>query len=562
MPVGFHVLVQLDGTKRRTENKPVYLHDDVVEWDDGIQLPSEPSAKVQLSVCASFEFSPMLGNGEILRTVDICVGDLLDNTHVVMFSPTQGEPISPCSSFLITTERRRSHKSDTASDHDDDFDWEEPSDLAQLTDQGHDALLRYRDDPRKESVAVSIGYFKHALLICPSDHRCHAVALCNLARVYFIKCQIDRESVGLMTSISYYREALGLRRVGHPDRPGTLLHLAEVLVYRYGKVGYEEFPGEIVELASEVQASCSEDSHERRAVDLALQTYALHKAIRSSSLADNDRLILGLRQAVRDIPDDYFDKPQRLTNLALALWIRREVCGNLENLDESIATHEVAMQFIPCGLDPPTHTQLLKEQANATSAGSSWKVALITAASLVVPRFSIYRALCERLEALGRVTDAIQCFPQMVDELGEETNLHGENLEWFLDFRYRYSEMLERFGDVAMDSQRHDEALKYYLVVLPIHPTNTQRCFIIRSKVCMANGLWEDALDHADESITFDPTSPWGYKTKHAALHGAGRYKDARQTFETMLSKMAQSPDPQIRCEFVRNALRVFTADS
>ena len=97
MPVGFYALVQFDGTKRRTENKPLRLHDSIVEWDDVIQLwdilysiwfvalmisrPSEPSAKVQLSVCASFEFSPMLGNGEVLRTVEICVGDSIDNTH-------------------------------------------------------------------------------------------------------------------------------------------------------------------------------------------------------------------------------------------------------------------------------------------------------------------------------------------------------------------------------------------------------------------------------------------------------------------------------------------------
>ena len=95
MPVGLYVLVQFDGIKRRTENKPVHLHDSIIEWDDTIQLwdilysiwfvalmiyrPSNPSAKVQLSVRASFEFSPMLGNGEVLRTVEICVGDLIDN---------------------------------------------------------------------------------------------------------------------------------------------------------------------------------------------------------------------------------------------------------------------------------------------------------------------------------------------------------------------------------------------------------------------------------------------------------------------------------------------------
>ena len=97
MPVGFYILVRFDDTKLRTENKPVRLHDRIVEWDDRIQLwdilysiwfialmvsrPSEPSAKVELSVCASFEFSPILGNGEVLRTVEICVGELIDNTH-------------------------------------------------------------------------------------------------------------------------------------------------------------------------------------------------------------------------------------------------------------------------------------------------------------------------------------------------------------------------------------------------------------------------------------------------------------------------------------------------
>ena len=97
MPVGFCVLVEFDGTKWRTENKPVRLHDSTVEWDDEIQLwdilysiwfitlmisrPSEPSAKVKLSVCASYEFSPMLGNGEVPRAEELCARDLIDHTH-------------------------------------------------------------------------------------------------------------------------------------------------------------------------------------------------------------------------------------------------------------------------------------------------------------------------------------------------------------------------------------------------------------------------------------------------------------------------------------------------
>jgi hypothetical protein len=69
-----------------------------------------------------------------------------------------------------------------------------------------------------------------------------------------------------------------------------------------GSLGLKNFREKLWTLASEVQASCSEDSHERRAADLALQTYALYKAISSGSLADIDKLILGLRQAVQDIP--------------------------------------------------------------------------------------------------------------------------------------------------------------------------------------------------------------------------------------------------------------------
>ena len=53
----------------------------------------------------------------------------------------------------------------------------------------------------------------------------------------------------------------------------------------------------------------------------------------------------------------------------------------------------------------------------------------------------------------------------------------------------------------------------------------------------------------APQAIAVDPSSPWGYQTKRTALHGAGRYDDAIQVFETMLIKMDDSPDPEIRGE-------------
>ena len=46
-----------------------------------------------------------------------------------------------------------------------------------------------------------------------------------------------------------------------------------------------------------------------------------------------------------------------------------------------------------------------------------------------------------------------------------------------------------------------------------------------------------------------DPSSPLGYERKHAALRGAGCYRDAEVAFATMLSKMSESSDHEIRGE-------------
>ncbi|KAF8547970.1 hypothetical protein OG21DRAFT_1607157 [Imleria badia] len=157
-----------------------------------------------------------------------------------------------------------------------------------------------------------------------------------------------------------------------------------------------------------------------------------------------------------------------------------------------------------------------------------------------------YRIVCEALEKDEGIMDAIECFHQMASEL-TETITQSKQAEWVLDFTYRCSEKMGRFGDAAMDSRPHDEALKCYSTALSIHPANTPGFFILRSKVCIAKRLWEDAIDKANQAIALDPSLPWGYEVKRAALHQAGLYDGAIQTYEMMLSKMAQSPDLQIR---------------
>jgi len=47
-----------------------------------------------------------------------------------------------------------------------------------------------------------------------------------------------------------------------------------------------------------------------------------------------------------------------------------------------------------------------------------------------VPRFVVYRVICDILEGGGRLTEAVECFRQLQNALPEETSTHSERLEW------------------------------------------------------------------------------------------------------------------------------------
>ncbi|KAF8552354.1 hypothetical protein OG21DRAFT_150336 [Imleria badia] len=135
----------------------------------------------------------------------------------------------------------------------------------------------------------------------------------------------------------------------------------------------------------------------------------------------------------------------------------------------------------------------------------------------------------------------------MNNELAPQRHTHDRRTKWAIDFTQRCAEKLERLGDIAAEAKQYDEALTQYSTALSLNPVIRQDILMKQSKVYMAKGLWEDAIDNANQVITLDPSSPWGYERKHMALHGAARYDDAIKMFETMLLKMSQSPDPKIR---------------
>ncbi|KAF8436001.1 hypothetical protein L210DRAFT_3505979 [Boletus edulis BED1] len=159
----------------------------------------------------------------------------------------------------------------------------------------------------------------------------------------------------------------------------------------------------------------------------------------------------------------------------------------------------------------------------------------------------IYRAICDRLEVIDRIADAMECFHEMMSELGGETKGNDEYRAWVLDFKQRSSEKLDHLGDTAVSAQRYDEAISHYSTVLSLTLFSPQAIFIKRSKARLASGSWKEALDDANEVIGLDPSSPWGYEIKRAALHKGGDYDDAIDALEMMLTKMAESRDPDVQ---------------
>ena len=49
-----------------------------------------------------------------------------------------------------------------------------------------------------------------------------------------------------------------------------------------------------------------------------------------------------------------------------------------------------------------------------------------------VPRLVTYRIICESLESVGGIMDAIECFHQMTSELMEGSIAQGDQAEWVL----------------------------------------------------------------------------------------------------------------------------------
>ncbi|KAG1720704.1 CHAT domain-containing protein [Suillus lakei] len=389
IPAGFHMVVKADGAKCQTSNKPVHVYQAIIEWNERILLPCEPSSKVRVNVYASFELGPMLCHGELLRTFEISVGELLGRSEKslpIIFQPKQQEVASPCTSLFMTVEQRLSDENDatmlcpltTLMSSDVDA-------LILRTDAGHSLLARYRRTQNSRDLDQSINHFERASDLCPIDHPCCPAALFNLATAKFVSCQVNRTYLDLDIPITLFEEALDLRPICHPDRTITQLHLAISLLSRFSNRGFQTDVDAAKELLSKVLDVCHPNSHIHRAALVAIETSALHPAgsidanIDANDLGQerpaasmlplspnqlaaqaewclerNDPHTLDEGISLHYDPLGYYNtmhacRGQLLCNLSVMLATRFERRGNDEDLDKGITLQREALALRPVG---------------------------------------------------------------------------------------------------------------------------------------------------------------------------------------------------------------------
>ena len=217
------------------------------------------------------------------------------------------------------------------------------------TDVGFKAFHSYHDDPKEEYLEHALEVFQCALEHSGSDRACRATALFNLATTKFIRCQAHGTYSKLDETIVLYEKALELRNTGHPDRPATLLLLAQALSFRLGYEYDESTAAQIRELLAAIPPDGSRD---RRTADTIIRTCRLYRAVNARDPTEVDSsLFSDLDPGMYIPPYGYFDRPHILHKLAVATWTRFQLYANVGDLDRSIELSEEALRLIPDGHD-------------------------------------------------------------------------------------------------------------------------------------------------------------------------------------------------------------------
>ncbi|KAG1871575.1 hypothetical protein F4604DRAFT_2013560 [Suillus subluteus] len=460
-------VIKTGSAESQTSNKPVYVDQAIVEWNERIPLIT-----------------------------------------AIIFQPWQGEVLSLCTSMFVTVEQRSSDENDAAV----------PCPLPIPTSGDMDVTQT------SEDLDQSIKHFERVLGLCPMGYPCCAAAEFHLANMKFVNCQAKGIYLDLNIPINLFQDALYFRPTGHPDWPVTQLHLAIALLSLFATrgvkwllmwpkarntdandLGQKQLAVSMLPLSpnqlSLKVAQClqRDDPHDldevislhydalgyyntmhtcqgqRRgngqdideAVTLLKETLALHPAghpnrdpkqfgslhnlvnqlsihfEHQSNDQDLDQAISLSREALALLPTDHLNWSKSLNNLANQLSAHFEHRGNVQDLDDAMALHREALALRPHG--HPDWTKSLNNLANQLSTHSE------------------HQGNVQDLDdAIALHTEALALFP--VGDLNWFRSLHNLANQLSTHFEHR------------SNIQDLDQAITLSKEALALLPTNHSNC--------------------------------------------------------------------------------------
>ncbi|KAF8129527.1 CHAT domain-containing protein [Boletus edulis] len=379
-PASFYTVVRHSGLEWRTENKLSSVQDDAVEWNNPLPIvprPSDPSATVCLEVYASFECQPMLGTGEQLRKLTTTVKQLLDSSenHIPFtFFPKDGDIVSPCSSIVVTVERRDGESSDSlASWVLDPFcsTTDVPDELEDATNDGHSArrpptsnrtftkirlrnlgaalLWRFNRLGELSDLEDAISTLRDASVLTPDGHPDKLGHLNTIGHSFITRFQRLGELRDLEDAISTLRDAVALTPHGHPDKPGRLNNLGLTLRTRFERFGeLSDLEDAMSAIRDAVLLMPHGHPHKLNCL-INLGSSSTIRFQRLGELSDLEDAISTLRDAVVLSPHGHPNKPSSLNNLGNSFRARFEHLGELSDLEDAISTYRDAVLLTPHG---------------------------------------------------------------------------------------------------------------------------------------------------------------------------------------------------------------------
>ncbi|KAG2347849.1 hypothetical protein BDR05DRAFT_996186 [Suillus weaverae] len=151
---------------------------------------------------------------------------------------------------------------------------------------------------------------------------------------------------------------------------------------------------------------------------------------------------------------------------------------------------------------------------------------------------------CYAFLRADKLREATESYRYLMDMSEEPTK--ASYLDWSIAFKKECSALYAAKGDAALAASDYDRAIDQYSAAIDLD-SSSDTVFANRNRAESEKKLLEDALLNAQQVIELNRSCYVGYQLETAALHGAQRYDEAMEAFQTMLYKLENAPEAHIR---------------